>query len=160
MYKRHECPKTPRREYKEDFQTFKEVWNCPVYLQAMDDSYNSTAVWYMAVAYPTYCVDWNFILSTNTELRGRYLASIFNLEKIDKFPREEWAQENSITEYVDSTGTRWWNKQMFDSLWGWLVEELNEEERGDVNITWAWKPIDNWYNKWYEYKDGRLSIVS
>lgn len=163
LYKWHPCPKTPRREYKEDYQIFKEIrGNNEVYLYATNDTHTSeVAILQLAVAYPLYYIKDNLIVDAMTETRGRYSAAIFNLKKIDKYPREEWWIVTPNEKYIDALWERWRDANIYSNLWGWLVDRIETDVDTTLyNMNWAWKPIDNFYNKWYEYKDWHLSLIS
>lgn len=108
--------------------------------------------------YPMYYIEWWRIKGYKDFERWSYSSAMFiDLEPIDFFPREKDWLVIPWEDYKDTSGKYWFNAQCFIDL-KWLDMDYDYCPPY-CNMSWTWKPIQNWYNDWYEYKDWALSEV-
>ena len=166
-YKYHQCPKTVRRTFKEDYQAFKDRWGQNEVYVVINWNYESEVnMWQFQVVVPVYEVSNWVIKKIFRELRGWYPLAILNATQIEKLPREG-GEITPGEKYIDSINKYWRDADIFVALswqnWEnyWQDNtECNNLRIEKANITWAWKPIINHYNFWYLFDAWQLVPAS
>jgi len=162
-YKYHQCPKTVRRTFKEDYQAFRDRWwQNEVYVVINWNYESEVNIWQFQVVVPVYEVSNWVIKKIFRELRWRYPLAILNAKQIEKLPREG-GEITPGEKYVDSINKYWRDADIYVALsWqNWENywqdnNECNSLRQEKANITWAWKPIINHYNFWYLFDAWQL----
>ena len=162
-YKYHQCPKTVRRTFKEDYQAFKERWWQNEVYVIIDWNYeHEVNMWQFQVVVPVYEVSNWVIKKIFRELRWRYPLAILNATQVEKLPREG-GEITPGEKYTDSINKYWRDADIFVALsWqNWENywqdnNECNSLRQEKANITWAWKPIINHYNFGYLFDAWQL----
>lgn len=164
-YKYSHPAKSPKRTFKDDYNAFKERRGFQDIYVSISWCYDrETNMWEFQVIVPVYKLeDWK-IKTIYTETRWRYPLWILECTPVEHLPREEWSTIEPGESYKDSIDKYWRDADMFVALsWQHAVRKLNpninehnSERIESANITWAWFPIVNDYNRGYKYIDWKL----
>lgn len=157
-YGSYECPQKPRKQFADDYKSFKsQWWDQEVYLKVNEKYDWDAAAWLVQVYTPIYQIDKDRIGQIYNIERWWYPISLFIVEPIKYFPREDWVV-TPWEKIIDAANIYWWDADMFVALRGFQVVKWNNTliECQDGSMTWAWHYIPNPYNPWYDYIDGRL----
>ena len=153
------CPKSPRREFSNDYKFFKDAWwNQEVYLQVLEQYSSDSAAGQFVVVCPTYKIEWDRISKIYNSYRWWFPISILKVEPIQFFPRENWEVTPWET-IIDVANIHWRDADMFVKLRGFQVTQWSDTQLDDwfASMTWAWHFLPNPYNPWYDYINWNLT---
>lgn len=145
--------------FRDDYRWFKDnFWGQTIYFKWTWCLYRREAnTCELRITGPIYAIndEWK-IGEIGTQTKWCYSSSMFDLEPVDKFPREWWTLiPGESFQQID--WAFWWNTDVFINLW-WPDAIWIPSQGLIYNMYWSWKPYHNWYNSWYIYVDGQAYL--